>query len=340
MRFTTGLKNLSKKTVLLIIVITFLISWFLFVFSILVISNPTFSIIIAFFIAFLAGFTFVLLILSLFFNLDKRATLCVVTAIILTIPVILIFHRFIWRFFIFCFFANLVITAFFAFKFCIDTSTTVDDYLYKKKASRKFTRTLEFIIFLLLNIVFVFFTIRFFRNSSNPVINSLANFLIFIYIVLIVIDVILFIFVILRLIFTKKFSAYISFFYLLIFIYTLYIVLSFSAEFIFYDPFYNLLSFFIDLFVFFYLIGSIFERVEYIKETIKILGADTIALFVILMKSIVQIINIQIDLNFYTPTEVANLLVFQTLVILFFVGLFSFLIGLYTIFAHKEGKSS
>ena len=118
------------------------------------------------------------------------------------------------------------------------------------------------------------------------------------------------------------------------------VVFSLSADFIFYDPFYNVLSFFIDLFIFLYLIGSIFERVEYIKDTIKILGADTIALFVILMKSIVQIINILVDLNIFTPADVGELLVFQALVLLFFVGLFSLLIGLYTIFAHKEGKSS
>ncbi|NVM36094.1 MAG: hypothetical protein HWN81_10895 [Candidatus Lokiarchaeota archaeon] len=339
MRFITGLKNLSKKTILIIIVFIFIISWFLFIFSRLVISNPTFSGIIAFFIAFLAGFTFVLLILSLFFNLDKRGTFCVITAIVLTIPVILIFTRFIWRFFIFCFFANLVITAFFAFKFCIDTSTTVDDYLYRKKSSRKFTRVLEFIVFLILNVVFVFVTIRFFRNSSNPVIQGLANFLISIDIILIVIDVILFVFIIFRLIFTKKFSAYISFFYLLIFIYMLYVVISLSADFIFYDPFYNLLSFFIDFFIFLYLIGSIFERVEYIKDQIKILGADTIALFVILMKSIVQIINILVDLNIFTLAQIGGLLLIQALVLLICIALFSLLIGLYTIFAHKEGKN-
>jgi len=120
----------------------------------------------------------------------------------------------------------------------------------------------------------------------------------------------------------------------------LYIVISFAADFIFYDPFYNWLSFFIDLFIFLFIIGSIFERVEYIKDTIKILGADTIALFVILMKSIVQIINMLVDLNFITPIDLINLLLYQIQVLLFFFAIFSLLIGLYTIFAHKEGKSS
>ncbi|MEE9376841.1 MAG: hypothetical protein V3V33_02260 [Candidatus Lokiarchaeia archaeon] len=120
----------------------------------------------------------------------------------------------------------------------------------------------------------------------------------------------------------------------------LYIIVSFSADFIFYDPFYNVLSFFIDLFIFLFIIGSIFERVEYIKDTIKILGADTIALFVILMKSIVQIINMLVDLNFISPIDLINLLLYQIQVLLFFFAIFSLLIGLYTIFAHKEGKNS
>lgn len=119
----------------------------------------------------------------------------------------------------------------------------------------------------------------------------------------------------------------------------LYVVISLSADFIFYDPFYNLLSFFIDFFIFLYLIGSIFERVEYIKDQIKILGADTIALFVILMKSIVQIINILVDLNIFTLAQIGGLLLIQALVLLICIALFSLLIGLYTIFAHKEGKN-
>ncbi|MFX1387340.1 MAG: hypothetical protein ACFE9M_09010, partial [Promethearchaeota archaeon] len=56
----------------------------------------------------------------------------IVIAIILTIPVLFIFGWIIDIFYSFSFFANIVITAFFAFKFCMDTSTKVDDYLYKK----------------------------------------------------------------------------------------------------------------------------------------------------------------------------------------------------------------
>ncbi len=214
----------------------------------------------------------------------------------------------------------------------MDTSTTVDDYLYKKKSSRIFLRILEFIIFLILTILVVIFILRLFRTSI------LIDIIKRVFLILIVIDGVLLVFALLRLIFTKKFPAYISFFYLLTFIYMLYLIISCSLDFI-QNNVYTFVSFFIDLFIFLYIIGSIFERVEYIKETIKILGADTIALFVILMKSIVQIIYLYISAGTLTWSDFVILATSAFILFLCF-AIFTLLIGLYKIFSHKEGKGS
>lgn len=335
MRFISGLKHLSKKTILLIIVILFVISWFLFILSHVIYSNDKFSLILSFFIGFLASFTFILLVLSIFISIEKMGKILLLIVAIFTTPIVFLFGRFIFRFFVFCFFANLVLTAFFAFKFCIDTSKGIDDYLYRKKSSRRITRILEFIIFLFLSIWLGLIIIRFFKNSGIPL--EIQN----VFIILLWIDAILLAFVFLRLLFTKKLAAYISIFYLLTFLYMLFIIVDLWAEFLFLDPSgYDILSFFIDLLLFIYIISSIFGRVDYIKEKIKILRADTIALFVILMKLVVQVIRIQQDLGFIAPIDVINSLTFQVRAILFLFSIFALLIGFFTIFIHKEGKSS
>ena len=328
------LKNLLKKTILLIIVILFIISWFLFILSHFIFLNDTFSLILIFFLGFLAGFTFILLVLSIFISIDKMGKILLLFVAVITTPIVFMFTRFIFRFFIFCFFANLVLTAFFAFKFCMDSSTGIDDYLYKKKSSRKITRILEFIIFILLSLWLGLLIIRFFKNSGIPEVQN-------VFIILLWIDAILLAFVLIRLLFSKKLAAYISIFYLLTFIYMLFIVVDLWADFIFLDPFsYDILSFFIDLLLFIYIIGSIFDRVEYIKKKIKILRADTIALFIILMKLVVQINRIQQDLGYIPIIDVIASLIIQVRILLFFFAMFTLLIGLYTIFAHKEGKKS
>lgn len=335
MRFISGLKNLSKKTILLIIVILFVTSWFLFILSHVIFLNDRLSLILGLFLGFLAGFTFILLALSIFIPIEKMGKILLFVVAIFTIPIVFIFTKLIFRFFIFCFFANLVLTAFFAFKFCMDSSTAIDDYLYKKKSFRKITRILEFIIFLFLSLWLGLLIIRFFKNLGMP--EEAQN----VFIILLWIDAILLAFVLLRLLFVKKLAAYISIFYLLTFIYMLFIIVDLWAEFIFFDPSgYDILSFFIDMLLFIYIIGSIFDRVDYLKEKIKILRADTIALFVILMKLVVQIVRIQQDLGFIDPVDIIASLIFQVQVILFLFSIFALLLGLYTIFAHKEGKKS
>jgi len=332
MRFISGLKNLSKKTILLIIVILFIISWLLFILSHVIFLNNTFSLILGYFLGFLTGFTFILLVLSIFISIDKMGKILLIVVAVLTIPIVWMFTGFIFRFFIFCFFANLVLTAFFAFKVCMDSSTGIDDYLYKKKSSRKITRILEFVIFLFLSLWLGLIIIRFFINSGIPEVQN-------VFITLLWIDAILLAFVLIRLLFSKKLAAYISIFYLLTLGYMLYLIVDLWSEFLFLDPSgYDILSFFIDLLLFIYIIGSIFDRVEYIKKKIKILRADTIALFVILMKLVVQIIRIQQDLGYVPTVYVIASLIIQVRILLFFFTIFTLLIGIYTIFAHKVGK--
>jgi len=335
MRFISGLKNLSKKSILVFIVILFIISWFLFIFAI-IFSNIAFILIMYFLLGILAAFTFILLIISIFIPIEKMGLATIIISAVLTLPVMWIFSEIISLFYLFCFFANLFITAFFAFKFSMDTSTGIDNYLYKKKGSRKFTRILEFILFLLLYLWLLFLIVRIFRSSSTPGIQNLANVFVF----LLGINLILIVFVFLRLIFTKKLAAYVPIFYVLTSLYVLYLVIDLWANFIFSGiSSYSVFSFIIDILLFIYIIGSIFDRVDYVKEKIKIFRAGTIALFVILMKLIVQVNKILQSLLPPSP-GLALLLIFQVQVLLYFFIIFTLFVGIYTIFAHKEGKKS
>ncbi len=330
MRFISGLKKLSKQTILLIIVVLFIISWFFLLYARFT-SNTTISNYIKIFGWIFSAFTFVLLILSIFIPIDKMGIATILIAAVLTPFVMWMFSGMLAIFTSFSFFANLFIMAFFAFKFCMDTSTGLDDYLYRKKGSRKFTRVLEFILFLVFYILLLILIIRYFRSSPNIDIQNLANIFIFVF----WLNLVLMVFVLLRLIFTKKIAAYISLFYLLTFFYVVFLVFDFLLDLsAIISASYNIVSFLIDLFLFIYILGSILSRVDFIKEKIKIFRAGTIALFVILMKIYVQTMEIT-----PSPTPVEDL-IFQVLVLFSFFVIFTLLIGLYTIFAHKEGKRS
>ncbi|MFW9828044.1 MAG: hypothetical protein ACFFEY_10650 [Candidatus Thorarchaeota archaeon] len=334
MRFISGLKNLSRKTLILIIVILFIVFWFLFTFGYDIFSNLEFSRYFIFFLGLLAGFTFILFIVSFFVAIEKMGTIIIIIAVILTVPVMLLFTRIIFLFAVFCYIANIFITAFFAYKFCMDSSIKVDDYLYEKKNSRVFTRIVEFVIFFLLSWWFISLTIRFFASFANPNLQSLTR----IFLLLFFIDLTLIVITILRLIFTKKLSAYISLFNVLTIFYVLYIIIDLWANFIFPDTSgYDLLSFFIDLLIFIYIIGSIYDRVDYIKEKLKIFRVDTIALFLILMKLVVQIIEILLE---FTTLDIVPNLVLQAQILWFLFAIFTLIIGIYTVIKHKEGKSS
>ncbi|MFX1304376.1 MAG: hypothetical protein ACFE9X_13555 [Promethearchaeota archaeon] len=334
MRFISGLKSLSKKTILLIIIILFVVSWFFFVFGFDVFSNITFSRYFLYFLAILAGFTFMLFIISFFRPLEKMGIVLIVTAAVLTLPIMWVFSLIIGFsiFFSFSILANAIITAFFAFKFCMDTSIKVDDFFYKKESSRIFTRIIEFVTFFLLSLLFTLLLIRFFgfKNISNAFFNLFLIGLILIGIVLI------------RIIFTKKLAAYITLFNLMTSFYLLYLVIDLLSEFIFFDDSgYDIFAFCIDLALFVYIIGSIYDRVDYIQEKLKIFRVDTIALFVILMKLLVQIMGIFQELYIpYFPLAVLQRIIIEVQILWFFFVIFTLIVGIYTIFKHKEGKSS
>jgi hypothetical protein len=259
----------------------------------------------------------------------------VLIAIVLTLPIMWLFSGIINLFYLFCFWANLVITAFFAYKFSMDTSTGIDDYLYKKKGSRKFTRILEFILLLLLYLWLLFLIIRFFRSSSNPSIQNLAYTFVF----LLGINLILIGFVILRLILTRKLAAYIPTFFVLTTLYVLYLVIDLLAFFIFFgNTSYSIFSFLIDLLLFIYIIGSIFDRVDYIKDKLKVFRVGTLALFVILMKLVVQVYKILQP--FINPIQLIIQVIMQLQVLIYFFILITLFVGFYTILTHKEGNKS
>ncbi|MFX1419348.1 MAG: hypothetical protein ACFE9N_10550, partial [Promethearchaeota archaeon] len=233
---------------------------------------------------------------------------------------------------------NAAITAFFAYKFGMDTSITVDDYLYNKRRSRIFTRIIEFLIFLFLCWWFISITIRFFRGYPAPGVENFAR----VFVNLFWVNLALVIIVLIRLLLTKKLAAYITFFEILIFFYVLYLVIDLWLEFILLDSAgYDILSFFIDLLLFIYVIGSIYDRIDYINEKLKIFRVDTIAFFVILMKLVVQISGIIQELYLpYIPYIILQQIIFQVQVLWIFFIIFTVVIGMYTIFKHKEGKKS
>jgi hypothetical protein len=331
MRFISGLKELSKKKLLLIIVILFSISWLLFIIMFDIIENLTFSGYFLYFLGFLAGFTFIIFIISFVTPVERMGIIIIIITAALTIPIIWFFSGIIGIFFSFSFYANIIITAFFAYKFCMDTSIKVDNFLYKNKKTRVFTRVLEFVAFFILNWWLTSLIAKFF--GFQPIIRVFFN--------LFLIGLILLVIGLIRLLFTKKLAAYVSFFNLLTFFYVIYLVFDLLAEFIFFDTSgYDIFSFCIDFLLFIYIIGSIYDRVDYIKEKLKIFRVDTIALFVILMKLIVQIIRIiqELILPLVPPSEILLQIIREVQILWIFFAIFILLIGAYTIFKHKEGE--
>ena len=231
--------------------------------------------------------------------------------------------------------SNQILTAFFAFKICIDTSTRVDDYLYHKKKSMKITRTLEFVGFGILTWLVFRTSWKFFQTLPSPIDTASAN----IFRIMLWVDLILIAFVIIRLLFVQKLAAFIPLFFILTFLYILFIIIDTIAELIFpITPSYVWFSFLVDLFLFLFIVGSIFDKVEYLKSRLIIFRADTISLFVIIMKLYAQLTKIiPIITGSPIPTEaIINLHIWLLGIFLICTLLF----GLYAIFLHKQGKKS
>ena len=193
-------------------------------------------------------------------------------------------------------------------------------------------RLVEFFLFFLLNWWISTIILRFFSNTPTPL------FLIVIHMFQIMfwVNVGLFVIVILHLIVSKKFSAYISLFFLLTLFYALYILIDylygayFSSE--SGDPFYVLISFFVDWFLFLYILGTVYSKVDYLQEKLKFLRVDTIALFLIIMKIYVQVSKIVPK----TVTDEMQILQAGGLFAIFVF--FNLLFGLHSILVHKQKK--
>ncbi|MFX1391077.1 MAG: hypothetical protein ACFE9Z_13515 [Promethearchaeota archaeon] len=341
MRFISGLKNLSKKTLLLVIVILFIISWLLFTIGFDLFNNNEFSRYFLIFLLILASFTLILFIISFIKKIEEMKFTVIIIALILTVPITIVFllyGRVLNYVYLIFLYANTIITAFFAFKFCIDTSISLDNYLYDKHKSRKITRPIELIGFFLLSWWVVSLIIRFVLSSPQPGVQNVSRS----FFNLFIIGIILIGVVLIRLLFKKKLAAYITFFNLLTIFYVLYMVLDLWAEFIFFDTSgYDIFSFCIDLLLFIYIIGSIYDRVEYIKEKLKIFKVDTIALFVILLKLFVQIVKIIQALYLpYYPAYIIQQIIVQVQVLWICFVIIIFIFGIYMIVSHKEGKTS
>ena len=330
MGFISGLKELFKTPIYAIIVISFLIAWFLALFGNAFIPDEiNFMWFILIYILILIGFNLVLLVFSLFKSVDKMGKWTFLFALLVSIPTIFLFNAMVLIFLLFCIIANQLLTAFFAFKMCMDTSTKFDDYLYKKEGSRKVTRLLEFIAFGVLDLWFMRILEAVLAPSNPGIAFSLG--------IIFWINIALIGFVVLRLMFTGRFAAYITLFFLISFFYVLYIYIDIELE--IQDPdtaaTYDWYWFLIDLFLFLYIMGSIFDKVDYLEKKIPIIKASTIAVFVVIMKLFVQAINIVPNIpDIVHPPDVD-----QEIGLFFIFMACTFWFGIWSIFKHKEGKT-
>lgn len=325
-----------KKPIYVFIISAFTLTWIL-----ILVNSYYSSVILGWSVLIFGGsllyFAMILFLISFIKPIDQLKKWLLFIIYVITISLTFILNHLIFfviseLFFIVLLTINQFFTAFFAFKICMDSSTKVDDYLYKKEKSRILTRLIEFFVFLLLNLWFSIITLRFFSNTPT---------LLFLFVfrmlqILFLVNVSLIVIVILRLIFTKKFSAYISLFFLLTLFYALYILIDylygafFSSESV--DPIYVLISFVVDWFLFLYILGTVYSRAGYIQTKLKILKVDTIALFLIIMKIYVQVSKI-------VPKIVADeMQILQAGGLFVIFVFFNLLFGIHSILAHKQKK--
>lgn len=337
MSFINGLKIFFKRPLYVLIISLFILSWFLILLTLILRPLIGFATFLSYFVTFLSGFVAILVgfnlllfVISIFKPIIKLKYYVIFGIFLISIPLVFIFDDFLSVIYIFCIIANQLFLAFFAFKLCMDTSTKVDDFLYKNEKNRIFKRIFEFILFGI--IAMPIFLISW--NILIRIVPFIALVSVNTFRLMFWVDIILIVIVILRVLITKKFAAYITLFFLLTFFYVLYIVIDTIIELLSIDASsWSITSFIIDLCLFLYLIGSIFDKVEYLEQKLKIIKVETISLFVILMKIVAQITEVTIDVP---PLVILR----QQYYYLFIFLIFTFVFGLYSIFAHKEGKLS
>ena len=336
MKFIAGLKGVFKKPLYVFIISVFTLTW------ILIIVNSYFSsvflgLVVLIFGGSLLYFTMIIFLISFIKPISKLKSWFIFIIYLFSVLSTFVLNRIVFiitseLFFIIPLMINQFFTAYFAFKICMDSSTRVDDYLYKKKKSRIVTRLIEFSVFLLINLWVSRITLIFFSNTTILLFIVVFSMLQVMFWVNVGLMVIVFI----RLLVTKKFSAYISLFFLLTLFYALYILFDHLFGALFSSgsggPIYMLISFFVDWFLFLYILGTIYSKIDYIQTKLKFLKVDTIALFLIIMKIYVQV------------SKIVPKVVLEEMQILQAGGLFAIfvffnlLFGIHSILAHKQKK--
>ena len=336
MKFISGLKGVFKKPLYVFIISVFTLTWILIIVN-SYFSNVFLGLTVLIFGGSLLYFAMILFLISFIKPIGQLNKWFLFIIYVITIFLTFILNRIVFfitseLFFIIPLTINQFFTAFFAFKICMDSATRIDDYLYKKKKSRIITRLIEFCIFFLLNWWFSLIILRFFSNTPTPLFLVVIRMLQIMFWVNVGLMVIVFI----RLIVTKKFSAYISLFFLLTLFYALYILIDylygafFSSASV--DPTYVLISFIVDWFLFIYILGIVFYRADYIQTKLKFLKVDTIALFLIIMKIYVQVSKI------VPKFVVEEMQILQAGGLFTIFVFFNLLFGLHSILAHKQKK--
>ena len=336
MKFITGLKGVFKKPIYVFIISVFTLTWIL-----IIVNSYYSSVLLGLSVLLLGGsllyFAMILFLISFVKPINKLKTWFVFIIYLFSVLSTFVLNRIVFiitseLFFIIPLMINQFFTAYFAFKICMDSSTRVDDYLYKKKKSRIVTRIIEFSVFLLINLWVSRITLIFFSNTTILLFIVVFSMLQIMFWVNVGLMVIVFI----RLLFTKKFSAYISLFFLLTLFYALYILFDHLFGALFSSgsggPIYVLISFFVDWFLFLYILGTIYSKIDYIQTKLKFLKVDTIALFLIIMKIYVQV------------SKIVPKVVLEEMQILQAGGLFAIfvffnlLFGIHSILVHKQKK--
>jgi hypothetical protein len=97
-------------------------------------------------------------------------------------------------------------------------------------------------------------------------------------------------------------------------------------------PMYAIASFIIDILLFLYILGVVYDRVDYIQAKLRLFKVDTIALFLITMKTYAQVSK-----TFATTIDL-EVQVFQATWLFLIFMFFNLIFGIHSIFAHKYKK--
>jgi len=333
MSFINGLKIFFKKPIYVLILGLFITAWILILFGYTIFFISEYYLFLFFFIGLLEGFTLLLFVISFFKPIENINYIYIFLIFLISIPIILLFKGVLRLLYFPFLITNQLLTGFFAFKLCMDSSTKVDDYFYNDEKSRKFTRPFEFLIFGIVALSIFVLTGNIMLRLTPVAAYRSAN----LFRIIFWVNIILVIIVLVRVLITKKLAAYITLFFIMTFFYIFYIFIDIIASLLFPDTLSFAWYFFIiDLVLFIYIIGSIFDKVEYLEEKFKIIKAETISFLVILLKLIAQFFKIIPDI----PGIIVNpaYLLWLQLFLLWIFIIFILVFGIHSIIVHQEGK--